>query len=80
MVEKLWGGRFEASLDKQTEEFGASIKFEQRLAPFDLKGSLAHVKMLGETGIITAEEATTIADGLIKVEEKLMKEIGRAHV
>ncbi|KZK05876.1 Argininosuccinate lyase [Lactococcus cremoris] len=72
MVEKLWGGRFEASLDKQTEEFGASIKFEQRLAPFDLKGSLAHVKMLGETGIITAEEATTIADGLIKVEEKLM--------
>lgn len=73
MVEKLWGGRFEASLDKQTEEFGASIKFEQRLAPFDLKGSLAHVKMLGETGIITAEEATTIADGLIKVEEKLMK-------
>ncbi|BDE08404.1 argininosuccinate lyase [Lactococcus cremoris] len=73
MVEKLWGGRFEASLDKQTEEFGASIKFEQRLAPFDLKGSLAHVKMLGETGIITAEEATTIANGLIKVEEKLMK-------
>lgn len=73
MVEKLWGGRFEASLDKQTEEFGASIKFEQRLAPFDLKGSLAHVKMLGETGIITAEEATTITNGLIKVEEKLMK-------
>ncbi|MDM5144875.1 Argininosuccinate lyase [Lactococcus lactis] len=72
MVEKLWGGRFEASLDKQTEEFGASIKFEQRLAPFDLKGSLAHVKMLGETGIITTEEATTIAKGLKKVEEKLL--------
>ena len=72
MVEKLWGGRFEASLDKQTEEFGASIKFEQRLAPFDLKGSLAHVKMLGETGIITTEESQTIADGLKKVEEKLL--------
>lgn len=72
MVEKLWGGRFEASLDEQTEEFGASIKFEQRLAPFDLKGSLAHVKMLGETGIITTEESQTIADGLKKVEEKLL--------
>lgn len=72
MVEKLWGGRFEASLDKQTEEFGASIKFEQRLAPFDLKGSLAHVKMLGETGIITTEESQTIAEGLKKVEEKLL--------
>lgn len=72
MVEKLWGGRFEASLDKQTEEFGASIKFEQRLAPFDLKGSLAHVKMLGETGIITTEESQKIAEGLKKVEEKLL--------
>lgn len=72
MVEKLWGGRFEASLDKQTEEFGASIKFEQRLAPFDLKGSLAHVKMLGETGIITTEESQTIANGLKKAEEKLL--------
>ena len=72
MVEKLWGGRFEASLDKQTEEFGASIKFEQRLAPFDLKGSLAHVKMLGETGIITTEESQKIAEGLKKVEEMLL--------
>ena len=72
MVEKLWGGRFEASLDKQTEAFGASIKFEQRLAPFDLKGSLAHVKMLGETGIITTEESQKIAEGLKKVEEKLL--------
>lgn len=72
MVEKLWGGRFEASLDKQTEEFGASIKFEQRLAPFDLKGSLAHVKMLGETGIITTEESQKIAEGLKKVEAKLL--------
>ena len=72
MVEKLWGGRFEASLDEQTEEFGASIKFEQRLAPFDLKGSLAHVKMLGETGIITTEEFQKIAEGLKKVEEKLL--------
>lgn len=72
MVEKLWGGRFEASLDKQTEEFGASIKFEQRLAPFDLKGSLAHVKMLGETGIITTGESQKIAEGLKKVEEKLL--------
>ncbi|MCL2112437.1 argininosuccinate lyase [Lactococcus protaetiae] len=72
MVEKLWGGRFEASLNKQTEEFGASIKFEQRLAPFDLQGSLAHVKMLGETGIISADEAGKIADGLTEVEQKLM--------
>ncbi|MGM9886110.1 MAG: argininosuccinate lyase [Lactococcus sp.] len=72
MVEKLWGGRFEQALDKQTEEFGASIKFEQRLAPFDLQGSLAHVKMLGKTGIISKDEAEKIASGLKVVEEKLV--------
>ncbi|MQW22750.1 MULTISPECIES: argininosuccinate lyase [unclassified Lactococcus] len=72
MVEKLWGGRFEQALDKQTEEFGASIKFEQRLAPFDLQGSLAHVKMLGQTGIVSKDEAEKIASGLKVVEEKLV--------
>ena len=72
MVEKLWGGRFEQSQNQQTEEFGASIKFEQRLAPFDLQGSLAHVKMLGATGIISLDEAEKIADGLKKVEQKLV--------
>ncbi len=49
---KLWGGRFEASLEGWVEEFGASIGFDYRLAPYDLQGSLAHVKMLGQTGII----------------------------
>ena len=53
---KLWGGRFEASLEKWVEEFGASISFDQKMAEFDLKGSIAHVTMLGETGIITKEE------------------------
>lgn len=72
MVEKLWGGRFEQALDKKTEEFGASIKFEQRLAPFDLQGSLAHVKMLAKTGIISKDEAEKIASGLKVVEEKLV--------
>lgn len=61
---KLWGGRFEASLEKWVEEFGASISFDQKLASFDLQGSIAHVTMLGETGIITEEESKQIKDGL----------------
>lgn len=32
---KLWGGRFESSLEKWVEEFGASISFDQKLAPYD---------------------------------------------
>ena len=62
MVEKhkLWGGRFEATLEKWAEEFGASVSFDQKMAEFDLKRSIAHVTMLGETGIITKEEALQI--------------------
>ena len=67
---KLWGGRFEASLEKWVEEFGASISFDQKMAGFDLKGSIAHVTMLGETGIIAQEEALQIKQGL----EELLEE------
>lgn len=63
-AKKLWGGRFEASLEEWVEEFGASIRFDQKLAKYDIQGSLAHVKMLGATGIINQEEAQAIQTGL----------------
>ncbi|WP_164684276.1 argininosuccinate lyase [Streptococcus hyointestinalis] len=61
---KLWGGRFEASLEKWVEEFGASISFDQKMAQYDIEGSIAHVTMLGETGIISKDEANMIKAGL----------------
>ncbi|WP_104930065.1 argininosuccinate lyase [Streptococcus suis] len=69
-AKKLWGGRFEASLEEWVEEFGASIRFDQKLAKYDIQGSLAHVKMLGATGIINQEEAQVIQAGL----EELLEE------
>ncbi|HEL1972583.1 TPA: argininosuccinate lyase [Streptococcus suis] len=69
-TKKLWGGRFEASLEEWVEEFGASIRFDQKLAKYDIQGSLAHVKMLGATGIINQEEAQVIQAGL----EELLEE------
>lgn len=67
---KLWGGRFEAGLEKWVEEFGASIAFDQKMVKYDIQGSLAHVTMLGKTGIIESVEADTIKAGL----EELLKE------
>ena len=61
---KLWGGRFEGTVEDWVEQFGASISFDQQLAKFDLMGSLAHVQMLGQTGILSLEEAEQIQDGL----------------
>lgn len=69
-AKKLWGGRFEASLEEWVEEFGASIRFDQKLAKYDIQGSLAHVKMLGQTGIISQAEAQVIQAGL----EELLEE------
>ncbi|RSK13369.1 Argininosuccinate lyase 1 [Streptococcus oralis] len=61
---KLWGGRFEGTVEEWVEQFGASISFDHQLAKFDLMGSLAHVQMLGQTGILSSEEAEQIQDGL----------------
>ncbi|MCS4488492.1 argininosuccinate lyase [Streptococcus sciuri] len=61
---KLWGGRFEASLEKWVEEFGASISFDQKMAQYDIEGSIAHVTMLGNANIISKDEAKMIKEGL----------------
>ena len=74
---KLWGGRFEGTVEDWVEQFGASISFDQKLAKFDLIGSLAHVKMLGQTGILTLEESEKIQEGLQSLLEEL--EAGKLH-
>lgn len=69
--QKLWGGRFEAQVAEWAEAFGASIGFDQKMAKQDLEGSIAHVTMLGETGIISHEESFTIKTGLMDLLSEL---------
>ena len=59
-------------LDKLAEEFNSSIKVDQRLVFDDIKGSIAHVKMLKERKIIKASEAEQIIDGLNAIYQKLI--------
>ncbi|WP_042356749.1 argininosuccinate lyase [Bacillus rubiinfantis] len=70
-MSKLWGGRFTKETNKLVEEFTASITFDQKLAKEDIAGSLAHVQMLGECGIIPVEDVETIKQGLLAIKEKL---------
>jgi argininosuccinate lyase len=72
-MKKLWGGRFSELTDSFAEEFGASIHFDKRLAPYDIQGSIAHATMLGEAGIIDAQDSTQIVVGLERVREKLKR-------
>lgn len=60
----LWGGRFTKATDRDVFRFNASIDFDKRLYKHDIIGSIAHVKMLGEQGIITKKEANLIKKGL----------------
>ncbi|WEG13071.1 argininosuccinate lyase [Pullulanibacillus sp. KACC 23026] len=70
-MSKLWSGRFQKETNKLVEELTASITFDQKLADEDIEGSLAHVQMLGECGIIPAEDAEKIAEGLKVIQKKI---------
>lgn len=67
----LWGGRFEKEMDDIVKKFNASIGFDKRMYNEDIDGSIAHVTMLGEQGIVTEEEAKQIIAGLEGIREKI---------
>jgi argininosuccinate lyase len=60
----LWSGRFSASPAGAFERLNASVPFDVRLAPYDIRGSIAHARMLGEREIITADESRELVRGL----------------
>ena len=64
----LWGGRFEAGVATSTQEFGASLPVDKHLYKQDIAGSKAHAAMLAHQGIISAEDAAAIRDGLNAIE------------
>lgn len=61
---KLWAGRFQKETNPAVEDFHSSIRFDQRMAVQDITGSMAHARMLGKQGIIPAEDAAAILQGL----------------
>ena len=61
---RMWGGRFAAGPSAIMEAINASIGFDRKLYAQDIRGSLAHARMLAETGIISAEDQNVIAQGL----------------
>ena len=71
MSKKMWGGRFSEVPSQFVEEFGAVIKVEKRLCPYDIQGSVAHVEMLGETGILGQEDVVRIKEGLARVKSEI---------
>ena len=67
----MWGGRFAMSPAEIMQEINASIGFDKRLAPQDIRGSKAHAQMLAEAGIITKADAREIAKGLDQIQAEI---------
>ena len=68
---KLWAGRFNEPTDAFVEAFTASVEFDQKLAHFDIDGSIAHATMLAARHILTDEERDLIIDGLERIRSKI---------
>ena len=67
MSDKSWGGRFAEELNAHAAAFSASVDIDKRLAPQDVRGSIAHARMLGARGILQAEDVQRIVAGLTQI-------------
>ena len=67
----MWHGRFKKDMAAEVLDFTQSLDIDWRMAECDIQGSLAHVKMLGATGLLKEDEAEKIAIGLEKVLEEV---------
>ena len=70
----MWGGRFAGGPAAIMQEINASIPFDKALWRQDIAGSLAHVAMLGQCAIISAEDMAAITDGLNQIAEEFERE------
>ncbi len=68
---KLWGGRFTDQADALVEALGESVSFDARLAPWDIRGSIAHARMLGACNIIPKTEARKIVAALKNIAKEI---------
>ena len=71
MSNRMWGGRFSAGPSAIMEEINASIDFDRKLYAQDIAGSKAHAEMLAARGIISADDAGKIAEGLDAIKAEI---------
>ena len=68
---KLWGGRFTKETHQLVHNLNASLSFDRKFYRQDIRGSIAHVKMLARQGILSSEDEKAIIEGLTGILEDL---------
>jgi argininosuccinate lyase len=61
---RMWGGRFSGETDPRAGEFTRSVEIDRELALDDIAGSIAHVRGLARSGLLSDDDAATLVDGL----------------
>ena len=64
-------GRFRGPTNESMDRFSSSIDIDLRMAQDDVVGSKAHATMLGEVGILAADEVESLLQGLDQIGEEL---------
>ncbi|PPC93538.1 MAG: argininosuccinate lyase [Methylotenera sp.] len=66
-----WSGRFNEPVAELVKKYTASVSFDQRLAMFDIQGSIAHAQMLGAQNIISLDDVKAIEQGLNEIAQEI---------
>jgi argininosuccinate lyase len=68
---KTWSGRFGEPVDELVKRYTASVSFDQRLAEFDILGSVAHARMLHAVGVLSAQDLADIERGMAQIGDEI---------
>jgi len=59
-----WSGRFAEPVAERVQRYTASVAFDKRLAEHDVRGSLAHARMLAACAVISRRDLAAIESGM----------------
>src|SRR2546425_1358888 len=68
---KPWSGRFAEPVSDLVKRYTASVQFDRRLAPHDIRASLAHARMLRAARVLSAADLKAIERGLSGISREI---------
>jgi len=71
---KAWSGRFSEPVADVVKRYTASVFFDRRMALQDIRGSLAHARMLAKQAIISAPDLAAIERGMAQIQGEIERD------
>ena len=70
---RTWSGRFNEPVSDLVKRYTASVFFDQRMAMQDIRGSLAHARMLARQNIISNTDLADIERGMARIADEIAR-------